>query len=618
MKRLLPLAALLLLSSAAMPAFAQTAFDDPTAGMGATGGSLVAVQPEVAAGTIALGSNAQVIVRFRNEASQAVTFGEINLYPSSNVSATIASDGCKALPLQFGGECAIVMSIKALKAGSFRTEMLVQHSGRSKLITASISGEVAAADANAADQSVGEIQASPMTLDFGDIEASRPTLRTIQLRNITSETLTVSSVNLDSPQKTGFDVRHDCKELAPGQSCLISVVWSPLLQGPTSGFLVINHSGTSKVMNIPVEGDYKPAAVEDVSAYPEPIPGMGLLVSSATEMDFEEEVDSEVAKTVTLVNDGDADLKITGLSMSVPVAGLNVDPNGCASGTVLKPTEACALTVRWAPQRVGKLATDLRVKHNGTRGVFVLPIKGRSTAIAQGVSASGLLPSYDNGGDEIGSSTGGINTDLPGSAGLTLSDIESLNAVMDGSISDVIDRASGRPDSATRGNSARVNASASTLANYIVTSHSINRAVVLGPNGSRVVTHNKPFTLNGASWTPEITPDSVQFKADGRVVTLAFDQSLSTNQSLLTDNSQIIYSEDADTMTSREARDQAIEDANDEDMNKGATTVAPNSTISTTPTAATNRRPSQGLPDIFNDGGNAANANSQPVTGTAR
>ncbi len=515
-----------------MPSHAQIAFDDPLSGGGSSSGTLVAVEPTVDTGEVNLGSSVQAVVRFRNDAVQPVTFSDINIYPSSNVSVSTVLNQCAETPLQYGGECAIVLSVKALKAGAFNSQILVQHSGRSKLITNNITGNVLAGD-DVSGQDSSEIAALPSILDFETVETSRPVLKTIELRNITSDAINIVDVEFDSPQKSGFGIRNDCSTLNPGQNCLISVIWSPAAQGPSSGFIVIKHDGTSQVTNIPVKGMYQPTAVSDVATYPDPISGEGLLISSAQSIDFGDAVDSESAITVTAVNAGDADLTIKNIKMSVITPGLSVDPTGCKNGVVLKPNAACPLTVRWAPQKVGKLKTDISILHDGTRGVFVMPITGVATEVVQG---GGFVPSQQ------GFSSGGVNTSLPGSAGLSLDEIAELNGTLDNDIAGVVSRIT-NPSSRVQGigllsnDDIQINNSATTIAGYVITTHSINKAVIMGPDGGRVVSHNKPLTIAGARWTPTIIPEGVEFKSADKVVTLYFDDALIANRSLLTDNS---------------------------------------------------------------------------------
>ena len=101
-----------------------------TSGNAAAG--LVAVQPNVDGGSIPVGATAQVVVLFRNEGTQPVETGKINLYPSSNVSAYVSLNQCATEALPAGAECAIALSVKGLQAGPWRLEMLMLHSGRTR------------------------------------------------------------------------------------------------------------------------------------------------------------------------------------------------------------------------------------------------------------------------------------------------------------------------------------------------------------------------------------------------------------------------------------------------------------------------------------------------------
>ncbi|MEM7680038.1 MAG: hypothetical protein AAF182_03440, partial [Pseudomonadota bacterium] len=123
------------------------AFSDPGASSGTSGssgvGAFTPVETDVDGGAVPIGATAQVVVRFRNEGSQPIQTGLIRLYPSSTVSATIALNQCETDgPITPGAECAIALSVKGLQAGAWRVEMLMSHSGRSRLVTATLSGTV--------------------------------------------------------------------------------------------------------------------------------------------------------------------------------------------------------------------------------------------------------------------------------------------------------------------------------------------------------------------------------------------------------------------------------------------------------------------------------------------
>ncbi|PJF38141.1 MAG: hypothetical protein CUN55_18520, partial [Phototrophicales bacterium] len=116
------------------PTFAQSAFDDPGVRnpQGNANGGLVAVNNNLDSGNVTLGSSSQVVLLFRNDGNKPITMGAIDLYPSSNVSASIAQNQCAKEPLESGAICAIALSVKGLQPGRFRVEMLIRHDGRTR------------------------------------------------------------------------------------------------------------------------------------------------------------------------------------------------------------------------------------------------------------------------------------------------------------------------------------------------------------------------------------------------------------------------------------------------------------------------------------------------------
>ena len=79
---------------------------------------MVPVQSPIDGGAIAIGASSQIVVLFRNDGAQPVQTGQINLYPSSNASASVSLNQCAGDPLPSGAECAVAISVKGLQAGS--------------------------------------------------------------------------------------------------------------------------------------------------------------------------------------------------------------------------------------------------------------------------------------------------------------------------------------------------------------------------------------------------------------------------------------------------------------------------------------------------------------------
>ena len=133
---------------------------------------------------------------------------------------------------------------------------------------------------------ISDIESIPDELDFGTLKTSQPIIRGIVLRNITSEPIDINAIYIEAAEQSGYSLRTDCSHLAPGQACIVTLTWSPVLKGQATGLLLVEHSGPTTVASINLNGDYSPDNTEPAEAFPEAVPGKGLLVSSQSDVDF--------------------------------------------------------------------------------------------------------------------------------------------------------------------------------------------------------------------------------------------------------------------------------------------------------------------------------------------
>src|SRR5690606_23013187 len=135
-----------------------------------------------------------------------------SLYPSSNVSAAESQNQCRTEALAPEAVCAVAFSVKGLQSGRFRIEILVRHEGRSRLLTTSIAGNVDATG-NTAGQRNSDIETAPEVLDFGTLNASRPLVKSVLLRNITSQTIDIGDITIQANDQAGYSLDSDCDKL---------------------------------------------------------------------------------------------------------------------------------------------------------------------------------------------------------------------------------------------------------------------------------------------------------------------------------------------------------------------------------------------------------------------
>lgn len=489
-------------------------FSDPGAKVSGGGGAgLVPVVTSIDGGVIPIGATAQVVVRFRNDGAQPVQTGLIRLYPSSTVSATASMNQCEEEPLVSGAECAIALSVKGLQAGPWRVEMLMSHSGRTRLVTSTLSGNVEVTG-DGSENLATDVEALPKDLDFGSLNESQTLVQPITLRNITSKPIDIKSVSINASELSGYAMTTECETLEPGQACIAIVSWSPQVRGRSSGVMVVNHTGPTAITSIPIGGEYSPGNVSEAQVFPEAVPGKGLMVSSQTELDFGNDVDTASTLTVSLVNAGDAPLDIKTLRLSGSDNGLSFAESGCSQETVLMPIEACPLTLSWSPTRIGAIFDDVQIIHNGVRGVLVLPVRGSASSTVSKDQKAIVLSS--------GSERLVLDNDMDAD------DIERIvNDTADPAPSPVRNDPPPPPRS-TQDSLPPVANAASVLDGYKITSFSPSRAIINGPGGSRLIFNNERIVLGGVPWFVVIQNNGIEFLHQGQRVLLLFDRSLSS------------------------------------------------------------------------------------------
>lgn len=488
-------------------------FGDPGSTRQGGGGDFVPVDQSVDGGNIPLGATGQIVVRFRNDSGQPIQTGLIKLYPSSTVSANVGLNQCGEGKLGPGAECAIALSVKALQAGPFRIEMLMKHSGTSRLVATTIGGSVES-NGESSESLTSDIESIPEEIDFGSLEESQTLVEPVVLRNITSTPIDVSRIYIDSSEQAGYSLKSECESLEAGQACIAMVSWSPKLSGRSSGVLVIEHTGPTGLSSVPMKGEYDPADVEEADIFPTAVPGKGLLVSSQTQIDFGADVESASSITVSLVNAGDTDLALTDIKIAGDDNGVGFKEDGCRTGDILAPIEACPLTITWSPTRVGPLFDDVKVLHDGARGVLVIPVRGEALSTVSQDQRSIVL---SDGPQVIGA---GFDLPVPGSD------------VSNAEISEQRREAAEANTSRVQGLSAFAGATTANakgvLDGYKITSFSADRAIINGPGGSRIVFNNEDMVLGGVLWGVSIQRDGIEFSHRGQRVLMLFDRSLST------------------------------------------------------------------------------------------
>jgi hypothetical protein len=144
-----------------------------------------------------------------------------------------------------------------------------------------------------------------------------------------------------------------------GQSCRITVSFSPTLAGPRSGAVTLN--------------DNAPGSPQQKTAL-SGTGGAGALIFTVTSLNLGGVIPGySGTQSATLINDGSAAVNITGISI-VPSGGTFTSTNNCPAK--LNPRQTCVFQVTFTPPDTGTYSATLTVTDNGIGASATLALSG--------------------------------------------------------------------------------------------------------------------------------------------------------------------------------------------------------------------------------------------------
>ncbi|MGH3915449.1 MAG: choice-of-anchor D domain-containing protein [Pseudonocardiaceae bacterium] len=210
-------------------------------------------------------------------------------------------------------------------------------------------------------------------LNFFTIEPGSSTLGTATLRHVGFGPLVVESIAVTGVNAADFTVTaQTClgRTLQAGDSCLVTVRFSPPDVGPREGALAVGYRGTGSPLPVPLlgVGDRQPPRA--FTSIPEPLSfGANLPLSVSP------------TGTVTVRNTGAAPLTIS--AVGIPSDGgpaqfpldYTIVDDGC-TGRTLQPEETCTVTLQYSPQGVGERPAVLRFDDDAPNGPHLVALQG--------------------------------------------------------------------------------------------------------------------------------------------------------------------------------------------------------------------------------------------------
>ncbi len=260
---------------------------------------------------------------------------------------------CRRL-LASPGSCRITVTFAPAAAGSFTGRVRVTTNAPGSPHIATLTGSATAA-------SVGRLVADPASISFPDQTIGTTSgSRAFTISNGGNATATISRISVTGD----FAVEGTCSSLAPGASCAFLATFAPTAIGPRSGQVVVTSNASNSPFSVGLNG----------LGVPVPAPRVSL---SATALGFGNRlVGSSATQTVTVTNDGTADLVFG----PVESTGDFRITNGC-TGT-LAPTRSCAIAVEFVASIPGSRLGDVSITSNASGSPHRVTLSGVGCRLA--------------------------------------------------------------------------------------------------------------------------------------------------------------------------------------------------------------------------------------------
>lgn len=361
-------------ASGAVPGSVTLTSNDPTnptvsvslTGTGSTApvGQLTASPASLSFASVSVGNNASQTITLKNSGTVPVVVSSIteagNYFTVSGVST----------PFTLSASQTATFSVKfaPTATGAASGSISVASNAGTSPVTILLSGTATSA-------AVGQLTASPTTLNFGTVADGTNLSQTVTVSNSGTAALKITGITTTG---TGFSANGIPSSLSlnPSQSLTFSVQFAPTSAGPATGTLTLASSAGSPV-TIALTGTGSQS---------------GLSISPAT-FDFGSVVEGQTkSQNMTLTNTGSAALTVTQISVS----GQGYSASGLNTPTTISAGKTATFSLLFAPQAAGSLPGSVSISSNAPTSPNSASVTGTGIAASVTISPSPSSLSFGN------------------------------------------------------------------------------------------------------------------------------------------------------------------------------------------------------------------------------
>jgi hypothetical protein len=303
----------------------------------------------------------------------AITFGSVAVGSTETQKVTVTNTGSGSAAISkmaFSGTGVSVSGLTApmtLAAGQ-ATSFTVTY----KPSSPGTLGGTVSITSNATDPSVvidlsaiatsSTLGATPSTAGFGNVVTGSTTTQTIQLTNIGTSQIAISTITSSAASVVVSGIATPVT-LAPGTSKTFTATYKPTVAATLSGQITVTSNAVGSPTTINLSGTAAAATVQ--------------LQPSTTSLSFGSVTVGTTNKgQLTVTNTGNENVSIS----NVTVSGTGFTLGSSAAGVVLTPTQSVSVTVDFDPTAPGSPTGTLTVASNASNSPLAIALSGTAVA----------------------------------------------------------------------------------------------------------------------------------------------------------------------------------------------------------------------------------------------
>ena len=349
--------------------------------------------------------------------STTVHFGTVSINSTGSASVTISNAGSSDLTVSVislsGAEFGVsgIATPKTISAGQSAQMALTFHPTAAGAVTGSVSitsndpanpTATIEMDGTGSTSAVGQLQANPTSLSFGNVSVGSKLSKQITLTNTGTGAVQMSGVTVAGAEFSANGIAFPYT-LNPSATVTLNVVFAPTAAGAVTGSVTVNSNAGVSALTIAVSG----TGVQS-----------GLSVSPAS-FNFGSVVDGQTkSQAFTLTNTGNASLTISQLTVS----GAGYRVSGLTTPATVAAGASTTFSAVFAPTTAGSLNGTVTISSNAPNSPATIALSGTGVQAQSGLS---VAPTSFNYGSVVDGQTKSQTFTLTntGNASLTISQL---------------------------------------------------------------------------------------------------------------------------------------------------------------------------------------------------